>query len=472
MNLYTILLLNFLLFLGQVTVAEEYNNIAVHGTVENPLNKNIRVVLYNYVPGENHMASSAELDDANGFHFVSYIREPVFGRIYYGKESIPLYLEPGYDLMLSFDAQHLKETIRFSGVGAPNNSFLLSRSFEFSLPNTNLQEKVKKSDESSYQEWAMERRKGQQEFLHSRKKELSPGFVLLQEADIEYNWANELFAYARYKEENQRNHALSDTFYHFMDEVKLHYYEVIHLQSYRDFLENYVQYNFGIMKESLPQENSLYYNNLYKVSRNTLRSLPMYHMQALYLVKAINYLGVDTVTDEYIEFANECPNQAYKDVLHKMVKDQTIAPKEPEVIFTDKRGRPVPLKELIGNIVLVRFTNYLNDSANQLLRQHDAELREKLSTYKDVKFLELPMEHNQEAFEKMIYADATEYLKSIMNRPKPGQEKPKTPPFSYILLNRDGLVVSNSLDDPHNELTIEKIDALLQQEKRSAASVE
>lgn len=82
------------------------------------------------------------------------------------------------------------------------------------------------------------------------------------------------------------------------------------------------------------------------------------------------------------------------------------------------------------------------------------------------------MDHNQEAFEKMIYADATEYLKSIMNRPKPGQEKPKTPPFSYILLNREGLVVSNSLDDPHNELALEKIDALLLQEKRSSAAVE
>ena len=82
------------------------------------------------------------------------------------------------------------------------------------------------------------------------------------------------------------------------------------------------------------------------------------------------------------------------------------------------------------------------------------------------------MNQNQEAFEKMIYADATEYLKSIMNRPKPGQEKAEIPPFSYVLLNREGLVVSNSLDDPENELALEKIDALLMQEKRSAAAVE
>lgn len=469
MNLYTILLLTLLLLFGQPGVAEEYNNIAVHGTVENPVSKNIRVVLYNYVPGENQKASSAELDEANGFHFVSLIQEPVFGQIYYGKESIPLYLEPGYDLHLSFDAQHIKETIRFSGTGAYNNSFLLSRYLQYGHDQNSLQEEIKKMDVSAYAEWSLERRKAQHEMLQNRKAELSPAFVLFQEADINYGWANELFSFARLKEEDQRVSPLNDDFFRFMDEVKLHNYEVILLQSYRDFLENYVQYNYNLMKESLPDESSRYYSNLYKVTRTSLRSLPMYHMQAVYLVKAINYLGVDFVTDEYIEFANECPVQAYKNVLHQMVKSQTISPKEPEVILTDKRGRSFPLQELHGKIVLVRFTNYSNDSANQLLRRHDSELRQKLSGYKEVAFLELPMEDNQKAFEKMIYADATEYLKSIMNRPKPGQEKPKAPPFSYILLNREGLVVSNSLDDPQNELALEKIDALLQQEKRSAA---
>ena len=150
-------------------------------------------------------------------------------------------------------------------------------------------------------------------------------------------------------------------------------------------------------------------------------------------------------------------------MLHLMVKAQTIAPIKPEVIFTDKKGQLVPLKELAGNIVLVRFTNYMSDSTNREILKHDEVLKERLTSYKEVKFLD------QEAFNKMVYADATEYLQSIMNRPKPGQEKPASPPFSYILINSEGLVVSNSLDDPHNEMAMEKIDALLRQEKRNAS---
>ena len=469
---YKMLLFVFMLLIGQLAIADDYNNIAISGTVHNPSAKEIKVTLYNYVPGESHLSSSATLDESNSFHFVSYIREPVFGVLQYGKESFPLYIEPGYDIHLDFDSQNVKESLRFSGVGAKNNAFLAERAFQFELSAALFKEKLKKTEAKAFQDWVEERRKAQHEMLNSKKAELSSSFVALQEADIDYAWANELFAFMRFQEENRKKKANADIGIEFIDEVKLHNYDVIQLQTYRDFLENYLQYNYNLMKEELPKENSEYYSNMYKVARNSLRSLPMYHMQAVYLVKALNYLGVDYVKDEYIEFANECPNQAYKNVLHQMVKAQTVSPKKPEIIFTDKRGRSVPLKELAGNIVLVRFTNYMNDSTSEVVRKHDEVLKESLSSYKDVKFLELPMSYNQEAFTKMVYADASEYLKSIMNRPKPGQEKPKTPPFSYVLLDRDGLVVSNSLDDPNNELALEKINALLSQEKRNAAKVE
>jgi hypothetical protein len=462
-----LLLTGFLLLLLQGTMAEEYNNIAVSGTIHNPKNESVRIVLYSYVPGQNDISSTALLEGGGSFHFVSYIREPVFARIFYGSSSFPLYLEPGYDLRLSFNGDQLEQSLEFSGVGAKNNTFLAKRLFQFSLDSSHLLDKIKKTELAAYTDWATRRKNEQEELLLGAKEELSSGFVAQQEYDIAYNWANELFAYAQYGEEHPRKVRIPEDFYDFMDEVKLHNYEVIRLQSYRSFLDNYLLYNYGLMKSGLSDEKNSYYSNMYKVARQSLRSHPMYHMQAAYLVKALNYLGVDYVTDEYIEFANECPVQVYKNVLHKMVKEQTVSPKEPEVVFTDERGRTIPLKELSGNIVLMRFTNYLTDSASQLIRTHDQELKQTLSSYRDVHFLQLPMSDNKEAYEKMVYADATEYLKSIMNRPKPGQEKPKAPPFSYILLNRDGLVVSNSLDDPKNELALEKIDALIRQEKRN-----
>lgn len=459
-----LLLTGFLLLLTQKAVAEEYNNIAISGTVHNPSSQEIRIVLYSYVPGQDHISSTARLEGEGGFHFVSYIREAVFARIFYANSSFLLYLEPGYKLHLSFDDSHPLQSLELSGVGAQNNAFLLKRMSSYSLKEPQLLSKARETDVETYRTWTAARKQAQEDLLNLHREELSSTFVALQEADIAYTWANEMFAYASH---GQARNKLPDTFYAFMDGVKLHNYEVIRLQSYREFLNNYLLFHYERMKEPLTNGQNTYYSHMYKVARRSLRSLPMYHMQAEYLVKGLRDLGIDQLTDEYIEFANECPLQAYKNVLHQMVKEQTISPKESEIIFTDEKGQAVPLKRLTGNIVLLRFTHQLSDSASRLLHQHDQELKQRLSAYKEVELLQLPMSKNKEAYEKMVYADASTYLKSIMNRPKPGQKKPKTPAFSYILLNRDGLVVSNSLDDPKNELALEKIEALIRQEERS-----
>ncbi|WP_152425064.1 hypothetical protein [Nafulsella turpanensis] len=469
MKLHTILLMGLMLMLGPWSLADEFNNIAVSGTIENPEVEEVRIVLYNFVPGQNNLSSVAALKNDNSFSFVSYLREPVFGHISHGNSKVPIYLEPGYDLRLSFDAAAPEESLRFSGIGAENNQFLARRS-QFIPAEEVLMEQLRKLDIAAFIDWAGEQRQAQLALLEEYRDSLSSDFVALQEADIAYNWANQLFRLGQFAEGRRQN--LPEDFHLFMDEVKLHNYDMIVLQSYREFLENYLQYNYRLMKAQLPDEKNSYYGNMYKVARQSLRSLPSYHMQAKYLVKALEHLGIEKVTDEYIEFANECPVQSYKNVLHQMVKEQTISPKEPEIVFTDEEGRSIPLTELTGRIVLVRFINHMSDSVSKLLREHDQALKERLTSYKEVQFLQLPMETNREAYEKMVYADASEYLKSIMNRPKPGQEKPKSPAFSYILLNRNGLVVSNSLDDPRNELAIEKIDALLRQEKLNTAAVE
>ena len=469
MKLHTILLIGIMLLLAPWSLADDFNNIAVSGTIVNPDVEEVRIVLYNFVPGQENLSTVVPLRDDHSFSFVSYLREPSFGHISYGDTKIPLYLEPGYNLRLAFDAEKPDESLQYFGVGAKNNQFLAARSL-YIPTETALMAQVRKLGTAAFLKWAEERSQAQLTLLDQYRDSLSSEFVTLQEADIAYGWANELFTRAQYAVE--RGQTLPEDFYTFMDEVKLHNYDMIMLQSYRDFLENYLQYNYHLMKEDLPGDKDSYYSNMYKIAGQSLRFLPSYHMQAVYLVEALEHLGIDKVTDEYIEFANECPVQSYKNVLHQMVKEQTITPKEPEVIFTDKEGRSIPLRELTGKIVLVRFINQMSDSVNQLLREHDQALKERLTSYNEVQFLQLPMGTNREAYEKMVYADATEYLKSIMNRPKPGQEESKTPAFSYILLNRDGLVVSNSLDDPRNELAIEKIDALLRQEKRSSMAVE
>jgi hypothetical protein len=223
-------------------------------------------------------------------------------------------------------------------------------------------------------------------------------------------------------------------------------------------------------KSQPKQQDAEFYSRIYELASKNLRALPKYHVQAVYLVEAISTLGLDAVKDEYIEFANDCPVQPYKNELHELIKMQNVFEVNiPKVVFKGKDGREIPLTHMKGHIVLVRFDNDPLSADPAEMQQRDELLRQQLSSFKDVKFLQLSMAENRQAYEQMVYADATEYLKSIINRPKPGQQV-HLPAWSYVVLNREGLVVSNSLDDPKNELAIEKIKMILEQEEKQIAA--
>jgi hypothetical protein len=450
----------------------EATNISISGEVVNPKNRQVRVVLHSFVPGEEARASVTELDEGNRFSFVAYVREPVYGRLYYGASSTPVYLEPGMQLQLRFDALNFESSLTFSHDGAAENTYLFQHRRTYEISFNELQEKAGSLKPDAFIAWTNQRKKEQLDFLKSRINVINPGFYSLQQADIEYSWANERLLYAdlHYNTKNKR-FKLPDQYYSFIDELKLHNYDVISLASYRNFLLGYMRYQYVKTHKSQPkQQDAEYYSRLYELASNNLRALPKYHVQAVYLVEAISSLGLDAVKDEYIEFANDCPVQPYKNELHELIKMQNVFEMNiPKVVFKGKDGREIPLNHLKGHVVLVRFDNDPLSADPAEMQQRDALLRQQLSSFKDVKFLQLSMAENRQAYEQMVYADATEYLKSIINRPKPGQQV-QLPAWSYVVLNREGLVVSNSLDDPKNELAIEKIKMILEQEEKQIAA--
>ncbi len=458
------------LLLMPLLLMAEVNNISISGEVLNAKDKQVRVVLHSFVPGEEDHASTTSLDDNNNFQFVAYVREAMFGRVYYGKHSAAIFVEPGSQLQIVFDANDFASSIRFSGDGAEDNAYLTKFYLTHELSTDDLKEKFKKKSVEEFVAWSKQRKEEQLIALTSKRPSLSPALYTYQQANLDYLWANDLFAYANQLQNIKGKKAkLPENYYSFIDEVKLHNYDVISLDSYRTFLTNYMQYLYAIAHKMQPEQDKQYYNHMYELAAENLRALPKYHVQAVYLVEAISYIGLDVVKDEYIEFANECPVQPYKNELHELIKMQNVFEvNKPKVVFKDKNGRDVPLSVLKGHIVLVRFDNNIQDADPAELQKHDELLKKQLANFKDVKFLQLSMIDNRDAYERMVYADANDYLKSIINRPKPGQQV-KLPDWSYVVLNREGLVVSNSLDDPNNELAIEKIKVILQQEDQIAA---
>lgn len=459
------------LWLLPLLLLAEGNNISIYGEVSNAGSQQVQVILYSFVPGEENHASVTQLDERNSFQFVAYIREPVLGRIFYGTESSPIFVQPGAQLQISFDGSDFTRSLRFTGEGAADNNFLAQTAAAYTLSDDALQARIKKMSAVEFNAWAAQRHQEQLLALEAKKEELSPAFVSYQQANLAYQRANEHFAYAfQFQGRKSKKHRLPDNYFGFIDSVKLHNYDVIGLHSYRQFLSNYLDHLYQQTYTTKAAKDSQYYNHMYALAAENLRSLPKYHMQAVYLVEAITKQGLDPVKDEYIEFANECPVQPYKNELHELIKMQNVfeVKSTQKVEFKTKDGNTVSLDQLKGHIVLLRFDNEAHTTNSETLWQRDEQLKQELASFGDVTLLQLSMHDNRDAYERMVYADANEYLKSIINRPKPGQ-KVELPAWSYVVLNHEGLVVSNSLDDPNNELAIEKIKVVLQQNDLQSA---
>ena len=453
----------FTTIIPQAIAAEEMDNVSVSGQIDRAKFREVKLTLYNYVPGMTDYTSTFNLDESNNFTFVAYIREPLYGRIFYGAESIPFYAEPGAQIQLSFDGKNPEKTIDYSGDLSLENEFLVAYTKEYALSYNALQENVRKFSPEEYVEWANRRKEAQLRYLMVQEN-LSSTFLEMEKADVEYGWANELYEYGKLRNNQRREkYHLPNNFFDFADNIRLHNYDVIGLASYRLFLNNYLDYQYSKNFEGDPATDSLYYVHMYNLAKQYLRSNPRYHMQAEYLVEAISYLGLDAVADQYIEFANECPVQEYKNQLHELIKMHNVFEEaKPVVVFTTAKGENLKLDDLKGNIVLVRFNNEGEVTPTDV--QKEKQLQQQLKQFSnEVTFIQVNMNDNRKAYESLIYADANEYLKSIINRPKPGQ-KIALPAWSYVVLNREGLVVSNSLDDPNNELALEKVKLFLSME--------
>lgn len=464
--MFYVLLLTLLGVEKGYAFSDEYFNVGIGGTISGSREGNVRLLVFSPIPGEEGGDQSIQLDESGRFRFALFIPEATEASLLIDDKVLPLYLEPGYEINLQFNLEDIKRSLKVSGQGGRENQYTILADQLFGFTEKEL-EKMKRQGDEAFASRLSEWRAKRLTFLNENKPVLSTAFVNAEESNIDYLWANQLYSLVEGNEGQRRFKKLPESYFAFFDELKLHQYELIFLTSYRSFLEHYLDYSYRrLPAEEQPQEAQEYYRFMYQLTKQHLRSLPKYHMQAFFLVKAIGFLGVDAVVDEYIEFANECPKQAYKNVLHNMVKAQTVDPiEEPEVIFTDRQGRTVALKELAGSVVLIRFET--EDAA--AVSEEETPKYDSLDGMAGLRVLDLRLQDNHQAFEKLVYADASDYLKSIMNRPKPGEER-KLPRWGYVLLDQSGQIVSNSLDDPENSLSHEKVKALLRSTTKNTSA--
>ena len=241
-----------LLFLIQLTA----QTTTISGEIKNP---NVYSVIFQW---ENDLISGivkesvVALNGANEFSSQLEIKEPTIIHIKYGSKSKNVFLEPGDDLKVNFDANQFDYSFSYTGKGSENNKLLDYFGKEYGKYSDNffIYEMAHKSHEQ-YRSYMDGVHKEMWNFYQKNSfSGISYHFRNYLKSEIDYIWAYNLL---RYRFENPKANlrpgpiVLPRTYYSFLDEVQVQNPNGLRNKSYHKFVDEYLNYRKDSGSEGL-----------------------------------------------------------------------------------------------------------------------------------------------------------------------------------------------------------------------------
>ncbi len=125
------------------------------------------------------------------------ISEPQMGELRYGHESVPVFLEPGDQLSVTFTGSNFLKTVFFKGRGANNNNYLKDRVEKFAGFEGNLPDRIKNSSPFQFMAYMDQVKTNKDLYVETyhHAHAFSRTFLAHAEAEVDYWYAYQLLNY-------------------------------------------------------------------------------------------------------------------------------------------------------------------------------------------------------------------------------------------------------------------------------------
>jgi len=125
------------------------------------------------------------------------ISEPQMAELRYGHESVPLFLEPGDQLSVSFKGNNFLKTVFFKGRGANHNNFLNDQVEKNKTFEGNLQDRIKNSSPFQFMAYMDQVKKDKGLYIETyhHAHPFSARFLAHVEAEVDYWYAYQMLNY-------------------------------------------------------------------------------------------------------------------------------------------------------------------------------------------------------------------------------------------------------------------------------------
>ncbi len=333
--------------IGILTSCGPRNTASIDGTIQN-----IDADLISF--SSPNSIYEFQVDTLGKFNGTIHLEEAQYFSLNFGGRFGNIYLEPGDQLNISFDAQNLAGTLKFNGKGAEENNYLaLAVNQQSKLP--------------TYDELIMMSERlflAQLDSIHKKKLELlnlnasqfNTSFIEREKAKVTYEIANILVLYPDLHRQLTRSEPiLTEKFQGRVDSISLEKPELLGLYQFQNFVDARIQLELKNYQDSLKKPVE-FFNSALSIADKLITNPKV---KAFSYGKSIeNYmstLGYEIAHEKFTSVKDDLrPSQ--KDAIENKLKSLAKLRKgetAPDFKFTSVYGDSISLSSLQGKYVYI-----------------------------------------------------------------------------------------------------------------------
>ena len=440
-----LLLLLALVLQAQLIVAQ--GKAVITGKISNPTADEVIIATTPNPLIPEEVQTAVQLK--GGFRLEVPVTGTMVAELLHGEEMVQIYLEPGYELNLSFNGDKFLKTLKYDGKGANENNYLVqyTRRFEEVEEYQVLPDNIK-LPEKEFEAFLDYRKKDQLKNLekYTAKSPVSEKFRRFALAEINFGYANDKITYHSLRESVLMTNRLqkpSAAFYTFLTQLDMNNPDNLQSHTFIGFLRNYAR--FMAAEAGLQEGDRSYYKTAYTMLGQKLQS-PVRNVAQAHVLKQSIQLGHLKYTTEMLQdfkASNKSPElDSYFTKLYDQNKAFAIGSPAPDFQLKDVNGATVSLSSFKGKLVYLNFwstTCGLCMVEMPNLQQLTNQLKGK-----DVVFLNIGLDDDENNWKKMVTGRKLQgthvYLKGLDAELAKRYDLKDLP--AYFLIDEDGNFIS------------------------------
>lgn len=453
-NFFSAILLT--LCLSTYSYSQTALDAILQGTIKNITSATIELRFYNNPIDEIPQSISIDINDKGQFYSTFPLKRALDAQLICGNERVNIYIEPEERVEVYSDAKNFSDSIKFSGTYF-NNQYKIDYNKLFSETRLNIERNkhILQDSPEVYKKYEDSVCKAKLYFIeeYNFRNKLSRTFMRRQKATYRYGANNYKYQYiSNFNYLANKSMTVDSSYYSFMSELSVRENDLLTVNEFYKYLDNYYSYRYNEEKPSVNTEAELV-----SFEYNLAQSIYEDRIKNIFLTKKFAEILAShpyEITKKYIsDYMSNIINaefRAYIDNKILQAMKGSTSSMAYDFMLQDNKGKWVKLSDFKGEAVYLNFWASWCKPCMEEIENHNF-IDNQYKDYK-LKTVMISVDENATSWKKAIM----KYNKNIIQLRTGGMKTEIIEKYNVknipksILINKDGVIIHSDMPSPSN----------------------